>query len=87
MDEKSWWSVNVFGSGWRRKRGQGVCLVVAHSHMTIGNFSGLLGGITMVAHRVSGNNINNIMVVREFIIFCVIKHHSSSPITIGNLIW
>ena len=41
----------------------------------------------MVAHWASGNEIDNIMVVRDFIIFCVIKHHSGSPITIGNLIW
>ena len=33
----------------------------------------------------SENKIDNIMVVREFIIFCVIKHHSGSSITIGNL--
>ena len=30
---------------------------------------------------------NNIMIVREFIIFCILKHHPGSPITIGNLIW
>ena len=30
---------------------------------------------------------NNSMVVREFIICCVIKHHSGSPMTIGNFIW
>ena len=39
----------------------------------------------MVAHRASENKLDDIMVVREFIIFCVIKHHSSSSITIGNL--
>ena len=36
---------------------------------------------------VNENKIDNIMVVRDFIIECAIKHHSSSPITIGNLIW
>ena len=44
----------------------------------------LLEGSSMVAHRASGNKIDNIMVVRDFIIVCVIKHHSSSLITIGN---
>ena len=39
----------------------------------------------MVARRASGNKINNIIVVRIFIIFCVIKHHAGSPITIDNL--
>ena len=29
--------------------------------------------------------IDNIMVTREFIIVCAIKHHSDSPITISNL--
>ena len=55
--------------------------------MAIGNVSGLLEGLSMVAHRVSGNKIASIMVVREFIIFCVIKYHSGSPITMGNFIW
>ena len=55
--------------------------------MAIGNFGGLLEGNSMVAHRASRNKIDNIMVVREFIIVCAIEHHSSSPITIGNLIW
>ena len=41
----------------------------------------------MVAHRASGNKMDDIMVVREFIILCVIKHHSDSSITIGNRIW
>ena len=45
-------------------------LVVAHSPIAIGNFDGLLEGISMVAHRASGNKIDNIMVVREFIIVC-----------------
>ena len=49
-------------------------------------FGVLLEGISMVAPRASGNKIDNIMVVREFIIFCVIKNHSNSPITIGILI-
>ena len=31
--------------------------------------------------------IDNIMVVREFIIVCGIKHHSGSPITIDYLIF
>ena len=66
---------------------QGGRLVVAHSPVAIGNVGGLLEGLSMVAHQVSQNKIDNIMVVREFIIFCVIKHHSGSPITIGNLIW
>ena len=44
---------------------QGVCLAVAHSPMAIGNFSGLLEYIySKIAHRASGNKINNIMVVR-----------------------
>ena len=55
--------------------------------MAIGNVGGLLEGLSMVTHRVSGDKIDNIMVVREYIIFCVIKHNSGSPITIGNLIW
>ena len=58
---------------------QGVRLAVAQSPGAIENVDGLLEGISMVAH--------NIMVVREFVIFGVIKHHSGSPITIGNLIW
>ena len=58
-------------------------LAVAHSAMPIGNVGGLLECLLMVDHRASGNK----MVVREFIILCVIKHHSGSPITIGNLIW
>ena len=66
---------------------QGVRLAVAHSPVAIGNVGGRLEGLSMVAHRASGNKIDNIMVVKEFIIFCVIKHHSGSPITIGNLIW
>ena len=41
----------------------------------------------MFDHRASGNKMNNIMVVREFIILCAIKHHSGFAITIGNLIW
>ena len=44
-----------------------------------------LEGISLVAHQTSENKIENIMAVREFIIFCVINHHSGSPITIGNL--
>ena len=55
--------------------------------MAIGDVGGLLEGLSMVAHGASGNKMDNIMVVREFITFCVIKHHSSSPMTIGNLIW
>ena len=39
----------------------------------------------MGAHQASRNIIDNIMAVREFIIVCAIKHHSGSPITIGNL--
>ena len=31
-----------------------------------------------------GNKIDNIMVVREFIILCSIEHHSDSLIAIGN---
>ena len=52
--------------------------------MAIGNFGGLLEGISMVAHRASETKIDNIMVVGEFIISGAIKHHSSSPITIGK---
>ena len=63
---------------------QGVRLVVAHSPVVIGNIDGLLECISMVVHRASGNKINNSMVVRSFIIFCSIKHHSDSPITIGT---
>ena len=62
-------------------------LAVAHMPVAIGNFGGLLEGISMVAHRASGNKIDNIMVVRSFIILCAIKHHSGSPLTIGNVIW
>ena len=65
---------------------QGVPLVVAHSSGAIGNVGGLLESISMVAHRASGNKIDNIMGVRELIIFCTIKNHSDSPITINNLI-
>ena len=46
-----------------------------------------LGDLSMVDHRASRNKIVNIMVMREFLIFCVFKCHSGSPITIGNLIW
>ena len=66
---------------------QGMRLTVAHSTVAIGNVGELLKGISMVAHRASGNKIGNIMIVREFIIFCVIKHNFGSPITVGNLIW
>ena len=66
---------------------QGVPLAVAHSPGAIGNVGGLLESILMVAHRANGNTIDNIMVVRELIIFCTIKNHSDSPITIGNFIW
>ena len=66
---------------------QGVPLTVAHSPGAIGNVGGLLESISMVAHLASGNKIDNIMVVRELIIFCSIKNHSDSPIAIGNLIW
>ena len=62
-------------------------LAVAHSPVAIGKVGGILEGLSMVAHRASGNEIGNIMVVREFKMFCVIKHHSGSPITIANLIW
>ena len=62
-------------------------LAVIHSPVAIGNVGGLLEGLSMVAHRASGNKIGNIIVVRLFMIFCVIKHHSGAPITIGNLIW
>ena len=53
---------------------QCVRLAIAHLPVALGNVSGLLEGLSMVAHRASGNKIDNIMVVREFIIFCVIKH-------------
>ena len=66
---------------------QGVPLAVAQSPEAIGYVGGLLESISMVAHRASENTIDNIMVVRELIIFCIIKNHSDSPITIGNLIW
>ena len=67
---------------------QGVRLVVAHSPVAIGNVGGLLLGLSMAAHQASvDNKIDNILVVKLFIIFCVMKHHSGYPITIGNLIW
>ena len=66
---------------------QGVRLAVVHWPVAIGNVGGLLEGLSMVAHRSSGNKMDNIMVVREFIIFFVVKHHSGSQITKGNLIW
>ena len=55
-------------------------------YVAIGNFGGLLEGISMVAQQASGNKINNIMVVRKFIIFSAIKNHTGSPITIGNVL-
>ena len=58
----------------------GVRLAVAHSPLAIENFGGLLEGISMVVHRASGNKIDNIMVEREFMIGCAIKHHSGSLI-------
>ena len=42
---------------------QGVRLAVAHSPVAIGNFGGLFACIPMVTHQVSGNKIDNIMVV------------------------
>ena len=39
----------------------------------------------MLAPWAGGNKIDNIMVVKSFIISCAIKHHSECPITIGNL--
>ena len=68
-------------------RHQGVRLVVTHLPVAIGNFGGLLEGISMVPHWTSGNKFDNIMVVREFIIFCTIEYHSGSSITSGKLIW
>ena len=56
---------------------QGVPLAVTHSHGAIGNVGGLLESISMVADRASGNKIDNIMVVRTFVIFCTIKNHSN----------
>ena len=47
-------------------------LAGTHSPIAIGNVGWLLEGLSMVAHQGSGNKINNIMVVREFIILCVI---------------
>ena len=55
--------------------------------MAVGNVGGRLEGISMVDRRASGNKIDDIMVVRKFIILCVNKHHSGSSFTIGNLIW
>ena len=75
---------------WREKwwrHSHGVRLAVAHSPVAIGKVGGLLEGLSMVAHRASGDKIENIMVVRELKMFCVIKHHSGFPITIANLIW
>ena len=60
-------------------------IAVAHMPVAIGNFGGLLECISMVAHQTFGNKIGNTMVVRLFIIFCSLKHHSDSPITIGTL--
>ena len=62
---------------------QGVRLAVA---MAIENFGGQLECISMVAHCTSGNKIDNTMVVREFMILCVIQKDSGCPIIIGNLI-
>ena len=74
------------GVAWVERGVQGVHLAVAHSLVSIGNFGGLLDGISMVA-QLAGENKIDFMVVGEFIIFCAIKHHSGSPITIGNPIW
>ena len=52
---------------------QGVRLAVAHSPVAIGNVGELLEGLSIVAHWASLNKIDNIMIVREFIIFCVIN--------------
>ena len=60
-------------------------LAVSHSPASIGYFGGLLEGISMVAHWKSGHKIANIMVVRQFIIFCAIKHDSGSSFTIRNI--
>ena len=60
---------------------------VAHSPAAIGNFGGLLEDISIVAHQACGNKIDNIPVVRAFIIVYAIKHHSGSLITIGNIFW
>ena len=46
-----------------------MCLAVSHSAVAIGNVGGLLEDLSMAAYRASGNKIDNIMVVREFIIF------------------
>ena len=54
-------------------------LAVAHPPVMIENFVGLMESISMVAPQASGNKIDNIMAEREFIIFCVIKHHSCFP--------
>ena len=42
-------------------------LMVAHSSVAIGNFGGLLEGISLVAQQATGNKIDNIMAVRSFI--------------------
>ena len=62
-------------------------LAVAHPPVANGHVGGLLEGLSLVAHRASGHKIENIIVVRELKMFCVIKHHFGSPITIDNLIW
>ena len=58
------------------------------SPTVIGNFGGLLEGISMVAHQTSGNKMDNIMFVRTCIIVCSINHYtqSGSPITLGVVV-
>ena len=63
----------------------GCALTVAHLPVAIGNVCGLLEGLSMVAHRASGNKIDNIMVVRELIIFCVIKLRYAEHNKIGHI--
>ena len=57
---------------------QGVHLAVAHVDW---KFWWAIG------RHFSRNKIDNIMAVRELKNAGAIKHHSGSPITIGNLIW
>ena len=60
-------------------------LALAYSHVAIGNFGGLLEGISMLTQRANGIKIDTIIFVKLFFIFCVIKYHSGSPITLDNV--
>ena len=59
-----------------------MCLTAVHSPVAIGNFDMLLEDILMVAHKVSENKIDNIMVVKEYIIFHAINPRQSAILNI-----